>query len=590
MEVISCIAWLIVVASGEANAERSERHEVDGNANWEITEAIGQTLFRREGRVVLDAETGLVVLSADFGELISAGRRVQTALKTKRDREMRRLPATLRMRSGEPHQNHTVRSYNEMLAEVEQELELVTSTWSATVAAEGSVGRDKRGFWQMLGTALGIYNRMEVSDIQRSLEHLRTAERKTVGELKAVRISEEATIEAMNKLMGATSVLRSEVGELEILANFEAWSSKFKEESRRMRVILREVPRHRVPMAAAVELGLDEAWDNFTTMAKRQGRIPAINETTQLLQLHADFFATSDTLTVTVVVPMKKEGTEWAELYRALPIPIMIGDRMVEITTTRRWMVDVSPALYTVMTDEEVEACDRVGRDFLCSEAHVILQSEEECLRALWKGRPEPILANCWIKRLPARPEARPVNSTHFWIAAPEELIANVKCGEGRVETIRLQGTFLIWLREGCALHSQSFHLYPRKATRIRQTMPTRVVGLGEEPEGSGEEIGWQNLNAEIQNDEENILEEVGQAEPAKGWKIAFWCLAAAAVTLGCVVTVFSVYRRLRRNGEESEVALEMSAEAEGKLLPAHQGTQTPRRMFKNPGDILSEI
>jgi hypothetical protein len=143
---------------------------------------------------------------------------------------------------------------------------------------------------------------------------------------------------------------------------------------------------HRVDPAIFDLVDMPGVWDKLQDELGQEGKKTAVRHYQNILQLHASFWADTDTLHVTVVVPiMRTEATIFGAYKVRIP-PVLAGNRLAYLQLDEEVLL-VHRATGTIAHTGNMDECIKVDTTKYCNMAYFLEDKAEPSYQgAVWRS------------------------------------------------------------------------------------------------------------------------------------------------------------------------------------------------------------
>jgi hypothetical protein len=146
------------------------------------------------------------------------------------------------------------------------------------------------------------------------------------------------------------------------------------------------------------------------------------------------------------------------ELYEHLPLPVKLGDHLVVVRSTKRFIaMDRLRTTFVELAAEELQACNAYGHDYLCEAAFVRHRDGSSgCLSALFLREGAAAQQSCSRSEQVNEDKMYRLNSSAVFVFFQAPTTVSVACPE-RAEAVELQGFGLLALADKCVATAPRF-------------------------------------------------------------------------------------------------------------------------------------
>jgi hypothetical protein len=343
-----------------------------------------------------------------------------------------------------------------------------------------ATARRGRSLATWLAGIFGLYNSIELSQLKNKEESTRQAVRTVTHHVEVLEDYAKNTNENMDNLARATQkglTLVNNRVQLEIL--FEDICQPLRAISR----VATAATEHRLHPAITDIIDVSKTWATMTNTLALHGRIPALTHVQQLFQLQASFWTNGSTIHIAVEIPTRAAAATPLPLLHISARPIFIDGLVYDLQHGPTYLArDNNTGMSLSLTEEDISACNQVGRTYYCSTAFVsTTDAAHGCLTALFLGETDTAKNACLLTVRPPRFEAWTIDYNTFLTITPNHTVLTITCNGSRTAYAQLLGMQLVWLPRDCQATTPQFQLHTarHKTNKAVYTATIREDFLG---------------------------------------------------------------------------------------------------------------
>jgi hypothetical protein len=424
----------------------------------EVKHAEGVATFHFQGEVMLQAETQTIIIELPVQRMRERTTELATSIQaqigkvTKGDEVLEAILTEL-----DDYQGRMVTSVSVFATEIE--------------------ATSKRSIEEWIGGLLGLYNTFEMSDIKHRIESTKGAIRKTLLQFDAIEEHEKTSDSSLNKVIDEVNRQHTYMLSHRTADHLEAKWRNLRNLYRATLETMRAAASHTLDPAVFSMVNMTKIWRAMKDDLEKADFVPAIQSYRQLVQLHASFAASRESLYIAVQIPIFKKDTVLYRKYAARVGPLLVEDTVVTVVPATQEFI-VHPETETLVTTEPREGCTVIGRTEYCNSAHSLqMGATRTCEMALWREEWPKVSHMCGARTEEATPLAWVVNATTFWVILPEETNVVVDCPRLPPVMQRRRGQMIVNLESGCRATAGDIRLKPAdfrtpNTTVIRVSLP----------------------------------------------------------------------------------------------------------------------
>ena len=426
--------WAVLAGIAAVTTMASAADVITGQLGFQVTATNGSWTFVEVGRVAQGADVALLVIHVDVGKVIQA---IDSFLGVvaKADETMT----------------------GSMRVAADEMIGFLTATNEAFDIEGGREAKDAAGLVAILG---GIFNLWHGKTVERRLEHHEEAIRATVREIDGVEKMAEGNqrnIDRLNRIMREEMNILKGVDFVRECEN--AWV-KLRSKAQATIAVVSNGLQHKLGVEILGLVNLAKEWKEFQLQLKGHGWMPAIENFLQLFQLHTDVHKSDRGLTLTVTIPVVKEGTSHMRMMEIERRPLWLKDRLMDIQISDEIFVidNRTGSLMTMTRARRKESCINLGRSWYCLTPEARNTKEEgSCVKAIYLDDWAQVRRKCELVQRPVTSRIWTMGKNEFLVATPKTLAIVVHC-DGSEEVVRIErGMYRLRLPQGCWAASGAF-------------------------------------------------------------------------------------------------------------------------------------
>ncbi len=276
----------------------------------------------------------------------------------------------------------------------------------------------------------------------------------------------------------------------------------------------------------------------------RGGWHAVFDVSSELLSIPVSYVQGARKLLVMLHVPVVQDSrTMMRQLYRLDAAVMERDNRLVRLTTSTPYIgVDSKWNTHQVMSKEDLEACTRVGKTYLCSDDNILLSRPSTCTAALFFGLSEMAATRCEAKLVEEDVPAIRLNDT-VYAFSPGTITSSCPGDEPKVMT--LGRVTRVKINRACSVKGDGFTIAARpehvepKIVDHQVLIPEVIVT---DPAKKAADLLKPDLSLDLfletSNDDDNddIDDDSIWADPSENWE---WVTIILIIT--CVFVVLSI-------------------------------------------------
>ena len=338
-------------------------------------------------------------------------------------------------------------------------------------------GRRKRqtgsvvdGLIQLAGFALSIFNRQELTLIQKYIENTKTENNYVASKVDEafLRMDQlidhtEKVYEAMLNIARTNHNLHTKQKKATIVAEVDRLSRIFVSETSMFLTGLQALLDNQFSPLLVDPEQLQSAYDEIVDRAKEVNLAPITEDADLIFQAEVSVLGTQDDDLICIIhIPLY--SGELMNLFGYVPAPFLLQDGLT--ATIRReksyLALDPSGTLGKELSEAEIFRCKQINRIYHCGNENVLQKNLSQlCLFNLYKQRMDGIERFCEVPISEVASHAVQLSGNQFRIMASRPTQLTIACTEGaKVETI--QGVHLLTLTEACPKANTPDHFFVR--------------------------------------------------------------------------------------------------------------------------------
>lgn len=352
----------------------------------------------------------------------------------------------------------------------------------STSSTEDELDRDRRflpliplgvaalvGGGAFFGSGLGMFNTWQLSQI----EGQSTDKEGKQFVISSIQENRERVIQMDAKMADLNYTQQwivANIAELHELYQVDAYLHDLVE------AVREEVSRQMTGLNLLLQKGLSPQLVNATLLqdamitlkrkAVQHGFVLPIEEVGYLYQLPSSFLSTADGVVSVFIHAPLLQTDKVLTLYEMLEVPIALEGSVHAVQVEPESHLLAMTAAkdgFLIMTDQQLESCQKLGRLHLCADANYLLKDVESyCLTSLFLHRSDAATRTCPTSIVPERTVVRQISQSEFYIFHPKLQTLTIECpADKREHDIRLEfrGARLIDLPPRCFGHSKGYHV-----------------------------------------------------------------------------------------------------------------------------------
>ena len=351
-----------------------------------------------------------------------------------------------------------------------------TDSESTTVTTTAG-GRRKRqtgtvvdGLIQLAGFALSIFNRQELTSIQKSIENTQTENNYVASKVDEAFLRMDQLIdhtkkvsEAMINIAQTNRNLHTKQKKATIVVEVDRLSRIFVSETTMFLTGLQALLDNQFRPLLVDPEQLQNAYDEIVDKAKEVNLAPITEDADLIFQAEVSVLGTQDDDLICIIhIPLY--SGELMNLFRYVPAPFLLQDGLTATIRSEKSYLALDPSGTSgkELSEVEIFRCKHINRIYHCGNENVLQKNLSQlCLFNLYKRRMEGIERFCGVSLSEVASHAVQLSGNQFRIMASRPTQLTIACTEvAKVETI--QGVHLLTLTEACPKANTPDHFFVR--------------------------------------------------------------------------------------------------------------------------------
>ena len=343
----------------------------------------------------------------------------------------------------------------------------------AEMLSEEEKRRPNRSIGEFLAGLLGLYNTAEIHNIKGRLEHTNDAVRDTVVEADAIK---EYAEQNNANIMQIKDVLKDNFNLLRGIRYNELALDIWMDLKDRTEAVLETCTaamNHKLSWRVMNLIDMKALWARLIRQIDNHGWIAALGNWQNLFQMDWSFAASRGQLWLIARIPTLDKDNTRMNLYQWDARPVAVNGTLIEVTPEKRFLaVDRSTNATIGLTETDLQACTKIGRDFICTQPLVrYMEGTGTCIQALWTGSKTETQQRCHMTIAPLRTSAWSINDG-FVIVTEERMDLIVKCkGATQFTKTVEKGMWKVTAAPGCAVTSSRWALLDGQGSTVITTV-----------------------------------------------------------------------------------------------------------------------
>ena len=354
----------------------------------------------------------------------------------------------------------------------------------------------------LLGTALGIYNTVQIQYIWEEIHTQKTQ----IGRLINVAEAQDVHLRELDEAIRNTTSLVKEIFQHNpaiLSARLNRIEDQIRHRIEKATHAIQQAQHRRLSIDYLTDLDMTLLYRSLVRRADYYGNILAIDKPSDLYQLELSYLFDGHIASLILHVPMyPKDGT--LRLYKLHPFPLPFYDSFLLIPDVRQDIIAIAEfdsTYHHTLSSTELLGCQSINSVYLCERNGVLSKKQpSSCLGALYQSDYTLAKAICKFYLEKIREYVYQLLDNWFIVYSPKAQTVPTKCKNGTAKEIHIpRNVSKFHLSPGCTAHFEKHLVFSDQSIKL----PTDFIQLNWDWEPTkeifSENTGYHLVSAEIE-------------------------------------------------------------------------------------------
>ncbi|NBR26315.1 MAG: hypothetical protein EBU08_21520, partial [Micrococcales bacterium] len=304
-----------------------------------------------------------------------------------------------------------------------------------------------------MGTAFGIYNTVQIKDIQKAIERHEerlNAFEQIFGEVSKdlIELQDEIHAILIKQLMDAAFDTGLVVSRLR--AQYDAFQERFY----RIQAVLQQAQHHRLALGYLDEATLKKIFHQATYRARQVNCVLLIRQPSDLFQLEMSYSYDGRQVLLMLHIPIAPaESTMRLYKLHKFPLPFSNDTFLVpDVDDVYLGISNTNSRLTIQYSESDFQGCHKMGRIYLCARSGNLKKyPEDTCLGSLYNQKYEQARDLCTFHLEPSREYVRQLKDNWFMVYSEVAVTVPMICANSTHSELHIRaGASKFHLTAGC--------------------------------------------------------------------------------------------------------------------------------------------
>ena len=331
-----------------------------------------------------------------------------------------------------------------------------------------------------LGTFLGIFNAVEISNIRRDMATMNTNQNLLI-QVQKIHTDQILQLEVGLLQLNDIFNLYLKNNPSLLYAKLEDVLQSLADRISDLKDTMQMLQLQRLSTSTLTSYQLTNLYHEVTALAKANNLSPLTNKPQDLFQLDTSYVRVANEILILIHVPCSNPSS-LLTIYKYVPFPIPVRPQFntnITVLDTIQDVFDISSATpdtlsegihfqpdadliaigkndkgrhrYILLSSAEMSACTKRSQAYMC-ERHQVTKSDllGSCLGSLYLQSPLGVATNCKISRIPLKETVYQISNTDHIVFTPYPITTQISCFNGSYFPLKIKNTQQIKVPEGC--------------------------------------------------------------------------------------------------------------------------------------------